>query len=403
MELGHGAMLFLDTSFLVALMVRDDAHHAAALILRDRSRVENWRLLTHAGGSGFSPLRPSTSPGRTAGQRVERELMVLSGCREEVELGGHRGTGFATMVTMHHVRLAIVWLGLLCLTVRLAGADGEKTTWKHALAAYEAGEFAVCSNILQEFRKGDRFPSLGDAAKARVHMVLGLALARQGKLEASDEAFAISERLAGLKEDPLLNSKERSARIVDAIRSVKNQATLDAGEAPRREAPVSQREAGLSGEALDASAGAGTSPPAMPSPPPPSPGVTRWIVIVLETTGLLVAGCFIVPGARLKNLLSALGAAVLLNVVNVLVAGAAALLGIGLFAAGWSPWAGLAAGGSFLIHLGALLLFLLVMSAACLRLVSGFVSGFELDGWLPASLLALFVILGHAILSFVGG
>ena len=93
--------------------------------------------------------------------------------------------------------------------------------------------------------------------------------------------------------------------------------------------------------------------------------------IVVYTLGLLVAA-YVVPGIRLDGLASALVAGLLLGLVNAIVRPILVVL-------------------TFPITLLTLGLFLLVLNAFCLWLVSVFVSGFRVAGFWPAFWGALLV------------
>jgi putative membrane protein len=93
--------------------------------------------------------------------------------------------------------------------------------------------------------------------------------------------------------------------------------------------------------------------------------------IVVYTLALLVAA-HVVPGIRLDGLMSAVVAGLLLGVVNAIVRPVLVLL-------------------TFPITLLTLGLFLLVLNAFCLWLVSAFVPGFHVAGFWPAFWGALLV------------
>ena len=93
--------------------------------------------------------------------------------------------------------------------------------------------------------------------------------------------------------------------------------------------------------------------------------------IVVYTLGLLVAA-HVVPGIRLDGLASALVAGLLLGLVNAIVRPVLVVV-------------------TFPITLLTLGLFLLVLNAFCLWLVSVFVSGFRVAGFWPAFWGALLV------------
>jgi putative membrane protein len=93
--------------------------------------------------------------------------------------------------------------------------------------------------------------------------------------------------------------------------------------------------------------------------------------IIVYTLALLLAA-HVVPGIRLAGLASALVAGLLLGLVNAIVRPVLVVL-------------------TFPITLLTLGLFLLVLNAFCLWLVSVFVSGFHVDGFWPAFWGALLV------------
>jgi putative membrane protein len=101
--------------------------------------------------------------------------------------------------------------------------------------------------------------------------------------------------------------------------------------------------------------------------------------IVVYTLGLLVAA-HVVPGIRLDGLASALVAGLLLGLVNAIVRPVLVVL-------------------TFPITLLTLGLFLLVLNAFCLWLVSVFVSGFRVAGFWPAFWGALLVSLVSWVLT----
>jgi putative membrane protein len=101
--------------------------------------------------------------------------------------------------------------------------------------------------------------------------------------------------------------------------------------------------------------------------------------IVVYTLGLLVAA-YVVPGIRLDGLASALVAGLLLGLVNAIVRPVLVVL-------------------TFPITLLTLGLFLLVLNAFCLWLVSVFVSGFRVAGFWPAFWGALLVSLVSWVLT----
>jgi putative membrane protein len=93
--------------------------------------------------------------------------------------------------------------------------------------------------------------------------------------------------------------------------------------------------------------------------------------IIVYTLALLVAA-YVVPGIRLDGLASALVAGLLLGLINAIVRPILVVL-------------------TFPITLLTLGLFLLVLNAFCLWLVSVFVSGFQVTGFWPAFWGALLV------------
>jgi putative membrane protein len=101
--------------------------------------------------------------------------------------------------------------------------------------------------------------------------------------------------------------------------------------------------------------------------------------IVVYTLALLVAA-HVVPGIRLDGLASALVAGLLLGLVNAIVRPILVVL-------------------TFPITLLTLGLFLLVLNAFCLWLVSAFVSGFHVAGFWPAFWGALLVSIVSWILT----
>ena len=101
--------------------------------------------------------------------------------------------------------------------------------------------------------------------------------------------------------------------------------------------------------------------------------------IIVYTLALLLAG-HVVPGIRLDGLVSALVAGLLLGLVNAIVRPILVVL-------------------TFPITLLTLGLFLLVLNAFCLWLVSVFVTGFHVDGFWPAFWGALLVSIVSWILT----
>jgi len=101
--------------------------------------------------------------------------------------------------------------------------------------------------------------------------------------------------------------------------------------------------------------------------------------IIVYTLALLLAG-HVVPGIRLDGLVSALVAGLLLGLVNAIVRPILVVL-------------------TFPITLLTLGLFLLVLNAFCLWLVSVFVTGFHVDGVWPAFWGALLVSIVSWILT----
>ena len=95
------------------------------------------------------------------------------------------------------------------------------------------------------------------------------------------------------------------------------------------------------------------------------------IRVVVYTLALLVAA-HVVPGIGLAGLGSALAAGVVLGIINAVVRPILVVL-------------------TFPITLLTLGLFLLVLNAFCLKLVSFFVGGFQVAGWWPAFWGALLV------------
>jgi len=93
--------------------------------------------------------------------------------------------------------------------------------------------------------------------------------------------------------------------------------------------------------------------------------------VVVYTLALLMAA-HVVPGIGLAGLGSALAAGVVLGIINAVVRPILVVL-------------------TFPITLLTLGLFLLVLNAFCLKLVSFFVSGFQVAGWWPAFWGALLV------------
>jgi putative membrane protein len=97
-----------------------------------------------------------------------------------------------------------------------------------------------------------------------------------------------------------------------------------------------------------------------------------FIVRVVGYTLALVLAAHVVPGIRLDSLMSALGSGLLLGLVNAIVRPILVVI-------------------TFPITLLTLGLFLLVLNAFCLWLVSVFVSGFHVAGFWPAFWGALLV------------
>ena len=95
------------------------------------------------------------------------------------------------------------------------------------------------------------------------------------------------------------------------------------------------------------------------------------IRVVVYTLALLVAA-HVVPGIRLSGLTSALVAGLVLGIINAVVRPILVVI-------------------TFPITLLTLGIFLLVLNAFCLKLVSFFVSGFQVAGWWPAFWGALLV------------
>jgi putative membrane protein len=97
-----------------------------------------------------------------------------------------------------------------------------------------------------------------------------------------------------------------------------------------------------------------------------------FIVRIIVYTLALVLAAHVVPGIRLDGLVSAVGAGLLLGLVNAIVRPILVVL-------------------TFPITLLTLGLFLLVLNAFCLWLVSILVSGFQVTGFWPAFWGALLV------------
>jgi putative membrane protein len=97
-----------------------------------------------------------------------------------------------------------------------------------------------------------------------------------------------------------------------------------------------------------------------------------FIVRVVGYTLALVLAAHVVPGIRLDSLMSALGSGLLLGLVNAIVRPILVVV-------------------TFPITLLTLGLFLLVLNAFCLWLVSVFVAGFHVAGFWPAFWGALLV------------
>lgn len=105
------------------------------------------------------------------------------------------------------------------------------------------------------------------------------------------------------------------------------------------------------------------------------------IALLLNTIALIITA-YIVPGIHVASFVSALLAAIVLGVINTFIKPLLVFLTLPLT----------------IITLG---LFLFIVNAIVLRLTALFVSGFTVDGWLPAILGAIVLSIVSAILSML--